>query len=155
MTLKEQLNHKEKVHGLCLKMVKDRVDICQLAMDNAQQASNDEEKSSAGDKFETSRAMNHMEKEMYGKQLQSNLMEQAAIQAISLNGRHDAIQSGSYISCRDFDFYIAGGLGKTEVNGRLIYLLSPDAPLAALLRSKKKGDTFLFNKHEIRIADVY
>jgi len=149
------LIHKKKVHELCLKMVKDRIDICQLAMDNAQQASNDEEKNSAGDKFETSRAMNHLQKEMYGKQLQSNLMEQAALQAISLNTPHDVVQSGSYISCKDFDFYIAGGLGKTELNGRLIYLLSPDAPLAALLRSKKKGDTFLFNKHEVRIADIY
>lgn len=155
MNLNEKLSHKERVHDLCLKLVKDRIDLCQLAMDNAQQASNDEGKSSAGDKFETSRAMNHLEKEMYGKQLQSNLMEQAAIQSISLTTRHSLVQPGSYISCKDFDFYIAGGLGKNEVNGRVIYLLSPDAPLAALLRNKKKGDTFMFNKQELSIADVY
>jgi hypothetical protein len=155
MTLTEKLSHKRSVHNLCLEMLEARIAICQLAIDNAQQASNEEEKSSAGDKFETSRAMNHLEKEMYGKQLQSNLQERAALQAISLDSVHDIIKPGSFVVCKDFDFYIAAGLGRSSLEGRTIYLLSPEAPLAGLLHNKTKGDVFIFNKQEEKIKDVY
>lgn len=152
---KEKLTHKKQLHALCIQMLDARIAMCRLAIDNAQQASNDEEKSSAGDKFETSRAMNHLEKEMYGKQLQSNLQERAALQAIGLETMQDTVKPGSFIACKDFDFYIAAGLGKTSFEGRTIYLLSPDAPLAAVLKNKKKGDIILFNKLEEMIMDVY
>jgi hypothetical protein len=38
-------------------------------MESAQQSANSEEKSSAGDKYETSRAMGHLEKDMHARQL--------------------------------------------------------------------------------------
>lgn len=136
-------------------MLTDRIEVCKLAIDRAQQASNDEEKSSAGDKFETSRAMNHLEKEMYGKQLQNNLIEQTALQTISFDTSHDSVKPGSFVVCKHFDIYIAAGLGKTEVNDRVLYLLSPDAPLTTILKNKKQGDRFLFNKREETIEDVY
>ena len=45
-------------------MIKQRIAAATLAIENAQSAANAEEKSSAGDKYETSRAMSHLEKDM-------------------------------------------------------------------------------------------
>lgn len=155
MTIEEKLVHKKYVQSICIKMLDERIDVCKLAIAAAQQASNDEEKSSAGDKFETSRAMNHLEKEMYSKQLQANLNEQAALKSVALETIYDVVKTGAFISCEQFDFYIAAGLGKTEVNNRILYLLSPHAPLSALLMNKKAGDSFQFNNRQQNIKDVY
>lgn len=155
MNSAEKIAHKKNIYRLCMAMLEDRINVCKHAIANAQEASNEEGKSSAGDKFETSRAMNHLEKEMYGKQLMSNLREQAALQSIDPLTLHDAVSTGSLIVCNHFDIYIAAGLGKTMVNNRQLYLLSPEAPLASLLRNKKQGDVFIFNKVEERIAELY
>ena len=136
-------------------MLDDRIRVCKLAIDNAQQASNEEEKSSAGDKFETSRAMNHLEREMYSKQLQSNFEERSALQSIELDGVHEKVKTGSFVVCMKFDIFIAAGLGKTQVDDRTVYLLSPEAPLATSLKNKMQGERFLFNNQEESIVAVY
>lgn len=153
--LTEKLSHKKYVHGLCVEMLEARISSCRIAIGNAQRASNEEEKSSAGDKFETSRAMNHLEIEMFGKQLQSNLTELAALQSINLETLHAAITPGSYIVCQSFDVFIAAGLGKTKINDRTLYLISQEAPLYNLLRNKIPGDMFNLNNTEVEIFEIF
>lgn len=153
--LTDRQRHKKDVHGICVKMLEARISVCRNAIDNAQQASNNEEKSSAGDKFETSRAMNHLEKEMYGKQLQSNLAEFAALQSRDPETLHTSVKAGAFIACKNFDIYIAAGLGKTKINDRIVYLISPEAPLNLLLKAKKEGDRFIFNQTQEEIIEIY
>ena len=155
MNMSDKLAHKIDVYNICVKLLIDRIDVCKLTIAAAQQASNEEEKSSAGDKFETSRAMNHLEKEMYSKQLQLNLNELAALESIKADIIYDAVRPGAYMVCKDFDVFIAAGLGKFMHNDRPVYLLSPEAPLAATLRNKRAGDGFIFNKQEEKILEVY
>lgn len=48
--------------------IEERITITKLAIANAQEAANSQDKSSAGDKYETGRAMGHLEKDMYARQ---------------------------------------------------------------------------------------
>ena len=57
------LKTKAKLYDSCLKLVDERVAHIEDAMRNAQASANEETKSSAGDKYETGRAMMHLEKE--------------------------------------------------------------------------------------------
>jgi hypothetical protein len=155
MHLSDKLTNKKDVYNICLKILSERIEVCKTAIASAQQASNEEEKSSAGDKFETSRAMNHLEKEMYSKQLQANLHELAALQLVQTDNVYETVRPGAYIVCKEFDVFIAAGLGKIKQNDRLVYLLSPEAPLASTIKNKKAGDGFLLNKLEEKILDVY
>ena len=55
------LSLKKELHRQCLDYAEKRINAAQLAIDEAQKASNDDTKSSAGDKYETGRAMMEQE----------------------------------------------------------------------------------------------
>lgn len=132
-------------------LIKDRIATTQLAIDNAQEAANNEGKSSAGDKYETGRAMGHLQKDMYARQQVENRKELDLLQKINVAAVYPHAQPGAYVRCADHSFFIAAGLGKQDA----VFFLSPGAPLAKVLLHKKAGDKFLFNKNEITILDVF
>ena len=66
-------------------------------MNRAQESANDNEKSSAGDKFETGRAMGHLEKEMFSRQYQESLLALQKIQSIESKTGTQEIALGSLV----------------------------------------------------------
>ena len=64
---------KEKLLTLCTQYVEEKINICTEAMRNAQDAANEEDKSSAGDKYETGRAMMQIERDNAAVQLDEAL----------------------------------------------------------------------------------
>jgi hypothetical protein len=144
----------------CLKkhaelLIRERIATAKLAIDNAQEAANNEGKSSAGDKYETGRAMGHLEKDMYARQQAENMKELELLQEVNTDIIYANAQTGAYVRCSDHSFFIAVGLGKQQVDDQLIFFLSPYAPLAKLLLHKKAGDSFLFNKKETIILEIF
>jgi len=127
-------------------MIEQRIAAAAVAIAHAQAAANAEEKSSAGDKYETSRAMSHLEKDMHARQLSANRSELAALCSINFTGLYEAAVPGSFIVCKDCSFFIAAGLGKINFEEQPVYLLSPRSPVAVALLKKKQGDTIVFNK---------
>ena len=63
---------KEQLWVQCQKIVEHRLATAQQAMDAAQQSANQEEKSSAGDKYETGRAMAQLERDKAATQVEEN-----------------------------------------------------------------------------------
>jgi hypothetical protein len=146
---------KLKLKQKCAELIEKRMRYAQTIIDDAQQSANHEQKSSAGDKYETSRAMNHLEKEMYARQLAENQRELAALQAINVNPIYTSGNPGAYLKCSQFSFFIGAGLGKQELDAGTVFFLSPNAPLAKLLQQKKVGDLFVFNKIELKILEIF
>ncbi len=72
-------------------------------MEDAQQAANGEEKSSAGDKYETSRAMGHLQKDMHARQLAEQAKELAALHAVNVDLLYDTMATGAVIECEKSD----------------------------------------------------
>ena len=155
MTAGEKIIFKTKLKQHCIALIEQRVTNAQLSMQQAQEAANEEEKSSAGDKYETSRAMSHLEKDMHAKQLESNRQELAVVSSIECDNIFNAVTTGSVVICDGASFFIAAGLGKASIEGENIYLLSPNAPVAALLFNKKCGDHIDFNNKVFLIKDLY
>jgi hypothetical protein len=136
--------------------IQQRIDAALLAMDNAQSAANSEEKSSAGDKYETGRAMSHLEKDMHARQLVANQHELAALTSVDCTTRlHVIVDAGSVVVCDEVKFFIAAGLGKMLFEGETILALSPNAPVAKLLLRKVAGSSFLFNNKIVFIKEVF
>jgi len=151
----EKTAYKKTLLQQCIELIEMRIAANTAAIANAQEAANAEEKSSAGDKYETSRAMSHLEKDMHSRQLTANRMELAALFGLDCSSLYSEGAKGSLVVCADCSFFIAAGLGKINFESREIYLLSPDAPLAALLYKKKVGDSILFNKKLCVITSVF
>lgn len=137
------------------RLIKERIAMAKAAMDSAQEAANSEDKSSAGDKYETSRAMGHLEKDMYARQLAENVKELDKLQKVNTEMIYPAAQVGAFVQSAGAAFFIAAGLGKQVIADQQVFFLSPDAPIAKTLFGKKAGDQFLFNKKETVIQAVY
>jgi hypothetical protein len=129
--------------------------MAKLAINNAQEAANSEGKSSAGDKYETGRAMGHLEKDMYARQQEENIRELDELQKVNTDIIYTTAQTGAFVRCPDHSFFIAAGLGKQLIDDQPIFFLSPYAPLAKVLLHKKTGDSFLFNKMDTVILEIY
>lgn len=155
MTGIEKRKYKVKLHQHAVKIIRERITETMLLMENAQASANSEEKSSAGDKYETSRAMSHIEKNMHAIQLVANNRELAALLSIDCGTLYHSVETGSVIVSNEVSFFIAAGLGKIPIDDRDIYFLSPGAPLAKLLFNKIAGDSFTFNNKKITIKDLY
>lgn len=155
MDNKEKIDFKNRLKLHCTDTIQERIAASQRLMDEAQEAANSESKSSAGDKYETSRAMNHLAKDMHAAQLASNRQELAAVMNINCNSIAEKISTGCFIKTSGPCFFIAAGLGKLVLEDVTVFFLSPNVPLSALLIQKKKGDLFLFNKQSLLIEDIF
>jgi transcription elongation GreA/GreB family factor len=155
MTQQEKIVFKSKLKQFCHAMIEQRIHAVKDAMANAQQAANSEEKSSAGDKYETSRAMGHLEKDMHARQLAENLRELAGLDAVAVHTVYHSVTTGAFVQCAGISFFIAAGLGRQSAEGKTILFLSPHAPLARQMQYKKTGDSFLFADVNTVIVDLY
>ncbi|PSL32018.1 hypothetical protein [Chitinophaga ginsengisoli] len=155
MTREEMITFKTRLKKTGELLITERITIAKSAVDSAQEAANSEDKSSAGDKYETGRAMGHLEKDMYARQLAENIRELDKLQKVNTDIVYTTAQTGALVKCQQYAFFIAAGLGKQVIDDQIIFFLSPDAPLAKLLLHKKAEDTFLFNKVDMVIVEIY
>jgi len=155
MTGPEKIQCKNALKQLALAIIEQRIDTARQSAEHAQEAANQEEKSSAGDKYETGRAMGHLQKDMHAGQLAAHLKDLATLQAVHTDALYSKPVPGAFISCTGFSFFIAAGLGKQLVQGQTIFFISPYAPLARQLEQKKTGDSFVFNGITTVIEDIY
>lgn len=155
MNIEQKIDFKNTLKKKCIEIIEQRISSCYYAMENAQAAANEEAKSSAGDKYETSRAMSHLEKEMHARQLAANKNDLASLMTVDCNRVCEKIIPGCFVKCTNVSFFIAAGLGKINVDEKTVFLLSHHAPVAKMLYDKKTGDTILFNGKELQIEDLY
>jgi hypothetical protein len=155
MTSKQKLDFKKRLHQKAIELTELRVANTAAAVQHAQASANEEEKSSAGDKYETSRAMSHLEKDMYAKQLEENRKDLAMLMSVDVERIYDEALPGCIVQTDSILFFMATGLGKLDFENQMIYLLSPNAPVAKLLLHKRKGDSVIFNNKQIEIKSVF
>ena len=155
MDVQGKIMHKINLKQFCEDMIRQRIDAARTAVNDAQQAANGEAKSSAGDKYETARAMGHLQKEMYARQLAENIKELSELRSINVGDVFDCVKKGAFIRCEDLSMFIASGLGRQNLGGENIIFLSPNAPLAISLHDKQAGDQFLINGKDKLIIDIY
>jgi hypothetical protein len=155
VTESEKIAFKNRLKLAGQQIIEQRIAVAKTLIKNAQEAANSEEKSSAGDKYETARAMSQLEKEMHSKQLAEQLKELALLNEVKTDAVYTKVFSGACIECAGMVLFIAAGLGKQTIDEKLIIFLSPQAPLAKILHHKKAGDKFLFSGKEVVIEAVY
>jgi len=142
MTDSEKLAWKQKLKALLLQLVEQRLQEAIAAANEAQEAANSEEKSSAGDKYETGRAMGHLQKDMHAARMASVKNELAQINAVDCTRILTHIAPGAFIDTGKVCIFIAGAAAKQMVDQRAVLFISPQSPLAKTLFGKREGDSF-------------
>lgn len=144
---------KQNILTACRELLQQRIRTAEEAMKAAQESSNSEDKSSAGDKYETARAMGQLDRDMNAKQLVQARKELAELQRIDLQPS-PKVKVGSLVVCGSSVYFIAVGLGNITVDGTAVIVISPKSPLALLMLGKASKDTFAFNQKNITIQNI-
>lgn len=147
------LEFKIKIRKHCIAHEEERLKAIHEMLLSQQQAANNETKSSAGDKYETGRAMAHLEIEKLGKQHalhEKNLSLLAGLKDHLVK----QVQSGCLVKTDSGIFYLSVSIGEICFEQQNIYVLSPLAPLVQQMLGKRSSDQILFNGRTIKILDV-
>lgn len=118
-------------------------------------SANEETKSVAGDKYETGRAMAHLEIEKLHLQ-QAELNRSWDILAQIDGGQaHDQVQLGSIVQSSQGNFFLSSSLGKFTLGGQQFICISLASPLAVKLFGRKRGDAVAINAREFVIENIF
>ena len=145
---------KPQLHAACLAFVQQRIDAARAAMEAAQESSRSETKSSAGDKYETGRAMAQEESGRNAVQLQQALQLQGELARINPATACNTVRPGALVTTSLGRFYLSISAGKLLVAGQECFAVSAAAPVAAALSGKRAGEEVTFNGKLVRIEVV-
>lgn len=147
-------SRKIALHALCQQQVAQRIVTAKDAMDAAQLAANAEGKSSAGDKYETGRAMMQLERDQHARSMTEGLKLKQALDRLDPTLMHEQVRPGSLVKTTAGTYYIAVSLGKMELEGESYMAISPVTPLATNLMGLTVGEKAEFNKQAIEILTI-
>ena len=116
-------------------------------------ASNNDTKSSMGDKYETSREMLQQEINNLQIQLNEHLKSQQILKNINPNP-HKIVTLGSLVETEKGMFFIAISLGELSFNQEKIFVISAESPLAKAMNGKKTGESFVVNNLSQTIINI-
>lgn len=132
---------KVKLHSLCVAFVEERIASAKQAILQAQASANEETKSSAGDKYETGRAMAQLEIENNAKQLAEASRLIQSLGQIRSDQESRCVQLGSVVYTNQACYYIAISAGRLVVDGVTFLAVSPASPVGMKLMNLGAGAT--------------
>jgi transcription elongation GreA/GreB family factor len=146
---------KSTFYAACQAFLTQRMAMARAEMQAAQESSNSETKSSAGDKYETGRAMAQQERDRHAAQLHEAQQLLVALQKINPELSSDSVRLGALASTSLGLFYLSVSAGRlATAEGQEFMAVSPAAPLAVALNGRRAGEEVVFNGKSVRVLAV-
>jgi transcription elongation GreA/GreB family factor len=133
------MTFKGKVFKCCLALLEEKVFSLQTILRELEDGAQNDNKSSAGDKHETARAMMQLEQEKISKQLSEVVAQKASLEKLE-NITSDKIRAGSLIGTNRGFLYLGIAPAKITVEETNITVLTEFSPLGKKLVGLKTGD---------------
>lgn len=148
------MNIKTSLYQLCLAFIEKRIETAKVALQQAREASNDDTKSSAGDKFETSREMAQQDIERNMRLLSDAEGQLKGLELIKELAPAAQVRNGSLVYTDQGNFYISISAGQLQLDHTVYFAISVASPIGKLFVGKQKGDTVDFNGKRYRIETI-
>ncbi len=145
---------KESLYQLCLNFIEERINTAKTALQQAREASNDDTKSSAGDKYETSREMMQQDIDRNKRLLIDAEENQKVLASLKDMPATATARNGSLVYTDQGNFYLSISAGQLQLDKETIFAISAVSPIGKLLLGKEKGSTFDFNGKKYQIKEV-
>ncbi len=145
---------KASLYQLCVKFIEERIQTAETALQQAREASNDDTKSSAGDKYETSREMMQQDIDRNKRLLIDAEENQRVLSSIKDIPFSDSARNGSLVITDQGSFYLSISAGQLHLNDKTFFAISAVSPIGKLLLGKNIGDKFEFNGKRYSIKEV-
>lgn len=145
---------KKKILAYCVASVEQRIKEVELAIKDADAALADDTKSSAGDKYETSREMVQQDIDRYQKQLVIANNDLDLLKKIDVNLKADRIGLGSLVQTDIGVYFISISIGLVKMPNQNVFVISPQSPIGQVLVGNKLGDKIVFNNKGQEILEL-
>lgn len=146
---------KATAYEIAISKVKEKMQMFREERNAINQGILEDNKSSAGDKFETGREtmtqdLNTVEKQL--KQARFEFDELCRLQ--SIKGISPTIQEGSLVKIGNDLFLISISFGQINVGDEKVFLLSENSPLGQSLIGRKENEEIQFRGKPMRILEI-
>jgi len=140
--------------SLCMQLVRDRIANAEQAIASANAAAADDTKSSAGDKFETTREMMQQEISRHQQLLASGRQMELVLNSIDISEHVGPARLGSLVETDNGLFFLSVSAGPLDIPGKKCIAISTASPIGQLMLGKTAGQRFMFNKTEYLITGI-
>jgi hypothetical protein len=144
---------KQRLMKALLEQLNTDAALLRQSITETQVSANEETRSSAGDKYETARAMAQLEIEKLTVQLNGKIEALLALSHLHTDMKA-AGGPGAVMVTSSGRFFIAVNGGAIDVDGVKYTVISPLSPLAKSLAGRKTGESVVFMKNVISIHQV-
>ena len=145
---------KTALFAFCTDYVMERINRLKNEIKKTQSSANEETKSSAGDKYETGRAMAQLEIGKNSVQLREAERLLGMLQAIHQELVSEIVIPGSLVKTNKGDFYISISIGLIKLKQNQYFIIAPDSPIGLLFMGKKVRDVISWNKTQYQIHEI-
>lgn len=152
--MNNQLKIKQQLYSECVNYVESKIALIVKAVNELQQASMLETKSSMGDKYETTISSIHLEMNKYAQQMNECSTMKKILFQINAAKQSDSVQPGCLVCTNNGNYFIAITAGEFEIEGTRYLTISLASPLGKELHKRKPGDTFSFRNKQFVIELV-
>lgn len=145
---------KEELIEACAAYVEGKLQTVQQAIGDLEAALKLETKCSMGDKYETGRAMLHLEFEKLAGQHEEFRKLRKTIRIIPGKRKDKRITFGSAVETSVANYFIAIPAGEVNGGDEKFYAVGASSPIAQALSGKAVGEKLEFNGRKILIQEV-
>tara|TARA_A100001234_G_scaffold88548_1_gene78102 strand:+ start:354 stop:800 length:447 start_codon:yes stop_codon:yes gene_type:complete len=145
---------KDKVLNEITVSLRDKILSIENELNILSEEKNNITKSSAGDKFETSRSTMQIEYDKLNNQLIQKKNQLKKIELLDIKKKYKSVNYGSLVITNTNNYLISIGLGQYIIDDHSVYAISLSSPIGKILLDKKKGDSFIFNNNTEKIIDI-
>lgn len=145
---------KDQLYQLCLAFIEKRIATATEALRQAQEASNDDTKSSAGDKFETGREMAQQDINRNKQLLADAQQQKSVLLTLADVAETTKARSGNLVITNNGNFYISISAGQLQLAGQTYFAISAASPIGKMLIGKASGEQFDFNGKTYLIKEI-
>ncbi len=150
----ELFSFKSTLHQQLLNGINEKIASFETALEALRESISNETKSTAGDKYETARAMLHIEQENVGRQLANAHKQRNELLAIEQVGSTARVIPGSLVRTNNGFFYISIGHGKMMIANNVFIALSAISPLGKVLLGSAINEVVTFNAIQYLIIEI-
>lgn len=146
---------KKTLIAACMSYVEARIGRFNATMKELEEALKPESRSCMGDKYETSRAMLHLEIEKVSGQVEqfNNLRRTASL--IEKQPVLKKIGFGSGVKTTGANYFISIPAGEIKAENETYYAVGIHSPVAQQLMGKEKGEVFSINGKSMQIEEIF
>ena len=145
---------KTSLLAVCKDYVNQRIANAQEAITAASEAAADDTKSSAGDKFETTREMMQQELNRHHQLLADAKRMSGMLNTLEARTDTGPVKPGSLVTTNQGCFFIAISMGQCQIEGQSYWVISPASPLGQRLIGLEVGEQLTFGGTVYQVMDI-